>query len=260
MTGCSDSKIDAAVQKVFQPRRTPQQYMLVAVSDADADMRRDAVARIAKSKASNQDWAIKGYIAIALLEDDPQARCVAIRALARTADPRATETLLKILNHEDYPPAEVRPPDALSRWDATTGLAALSSIDQVPPERREEVRSTLAELLKNDPDRNVRICAARGVGFHPHAETPPVLIAALRDGDFAVVYEAESALVRLTGETHDCDASAWEAWWERNQSQPFARAGALPDSRKPRYQGRLDKMAYDTRQLFRWLFPGAKEK
>jgi hypothetical protein len=40
---------------------------------------------------------------------------VALRALARTGDPRAVETALKILNYQSYPPQEVWPPVPLVR-------------------------------------------------------------------------------------------------------------------------------------------------
>jgi hypothetical protein len=113
-------KLDAGFRRLFTPQRTPQQYMLIAVSSEDADARRDAVTQIARSKQSKAEWAIKGFVAIAQLESDPQARCVAIRALARTGDPRAVETVLKILNHREYPPQEVWPPDALCLHDAAT--------------------------------------------------------------------------------------------------------------------------------------------
>ncbi|MFQ5806329.1 MAG: HEAT repeat domain-containing protein [Phycisphaerae bacterium] len=132
-SGCSgqefklDRTLDAAVKRIFKPRRTPQQYMIIAVSDADPDVRRDAVAKIAKSKKHDQEWAIKGFVAIALLESDPQARCVAIRALGRTRDQRAVETCLKILNYRRQPSDQVVPPDDLCRWDATEALADLAA-------------------------------------------------------------------------------------------------------------------------------------
>ena len=107
------------------------------------ESRRDAVAEISKSKDYDREWAIKGFVAIALLESDEQTRCVAIRALARTGDPRATETTLTILNVDEYKPEEVWPPTALVRWDACVALADLSAAGQVPAEQRERVRETL---------------------------------------------------------------------------------------------------------------------
>ena len=79
------------------------------------------------ARNTTRRWAIKGFIAISLLESDPQTRCVAVRGLGRTGDPRAVDTCLKILNHRAYPAAEVYPPDDLCRWDATDALVSLSA-------------------------------------------------------------------------------------------------------------------------------------
>lgn len=262
IAGCESTNqpavtLDNAVKKLFEPKRTPQQHLILAVSDGDPDVRRDSVTRLATSKQSDRDWAIKGYIAIAALERDPQARCVAIRALARTRDPRAVETLLKVLNHQDYPPKEVRPPDELTRWDATLALAELSD-GAVPDDQKSAVRDTVLTRLSADSNRNVRVAAARGLAFYPSDESLKALIDGLLDESFAVVHECENSLVLLTGQTHQCSPSQWRAWYEANAAQPFAQAGTIPDSRKKPYDGALGKAAHDTRQVLEWMFPGSK--
>ena len=254
-----DATLDAAVKKLFKPRRTPQQYMLIAVSDPDPDLRRDAVAKVAKSKKFQQEWAIKGFIVIALLESDPQARCVAIRALGCTGDRRAVETCLKILNYRRHPAAEVRPPNDLCRWDATAALAELTA-GSLPEDLRGEALETFLERLRVDPDRHVRIAAARGLQRFPDEVAIRALIEGLRDEDFAVVHECESSLAWLTGVTHECDPYGWEQWLEANRESVFANGGTLPDSRKPPYDTWWGKLKHNTKQLFQWAFPGAKEK
>ncbi len=264
LSGCQEgmveTKLDQGFKQLFQPRKTPQQYMLVAVSSEDPDLRRDAVARISKSKDYDREWAIKGFVAIALLDSDPQTRCVAMRALARTGDPRATETALKILNYRDYPPQEVWPPVALVRWDATVALADLSAAGKVPEEQRERVHKTLLERLRLDADRHARIAAARGLAYYPADQTVRALIEGLRDEDFAVAHQCEESLVRLTGRTHDADSAAWEQWLAENQDDVFAHSGEIPESRRPPYRNRWEKAAYDTADLIRWLWPGSKEE
>ena len=254
-----DSTLDAAVRKLFQPRRTPQQYMIIAVSDADPDMRRAAVAKVAESKKHDQEWAIKGFVAIALLESDPQARCVAVRALGQTRDRRAVETCLKIINYRKHPPAEVRPPDDLCRWDATEALGELAG-GPLPEDLRGEVLETLVDRLRSDAERQVRIAAAQGLRHFAEPAAVRGLVDGLRDEDFAVVYACEDSLAYLTGVTHGCDPSEWEQWLSKNEQSMFAQGGALPASRRPAYQGRLGKWAYDTKHFLRWLFPEAKEK
>ena len=257
--GSFDATLDTSIKKLFTPKRTPQQYMLIAVSDADPDLRRDAVAKVADGKKYDEEWAIKGFIAIALLESDPQARCVAVRGLGRSADPRAVKTCLKILNHRRHPPAEVRPPDDLCRWDTTAALAELSA-GELPDELRTQVLETLLDRLKSDPDRHVRMAAARGLQHFLDLGAVRGLIEGLRDEDFAVAHQCEHSLAWLTGVTHDCDPYLWEQWLEAHQEDLFAQGGELPESRKPPYEGRWGKSLYKTKQLFQWIFPGSKER
>jgi hypothetical protein len=254
-----DAKLDEMAQRFFAPRKTPQQYMILAVSSEDADVRRDSVVRISSSDKYNQEWAIKGFVAIACLENDPQTRCVAIRALARTGDPRATETALKVLNYRDYPPQEVRPPDDICRGDAAYALADLSAAGKVPAEYQDGVRKTLLDRLHLDTDRHTRIAAARGLASYPD-DTLEGLIGGLRDEDFAVVHQCEHSLMQLTGQAHHGDIQAWEAWLAENREDPFAHAGEIPETQRLPYKNGFEKAIYDTRELIRWLWPGAKEE
>lgn len=264
LAGCSENafnaKIDTGFKKLFEPKKTPQQYMLVAVSSEDPDARRDAVTRISQSKLYTKEWAIKGFVAIALLESEAQTRCVAMRALARSGDPRATETALKIINAREYPAQEVWPPVAIVRWDATAGLADLSTHGQVPEEFRPQVFKTLLAQLRHDPDRHARIAAARGLAFYPDDESVTTLIDGLRDDDFAVAHQCEESLVMLTGCTHNSDVTAWQTWLEANGDDLFAHAGEIPESRRPPYRNGMEKTMYDTREFVRWLWPGSKEQ
>ena len=183
-----------------------------------------------------RDWAVKGFRTIALLESDGQTRCVAVRALAQTNDPRAIETFLKLLNYQKHPATEVRPPDALCRWDAAGALADKSG-GAFPDEHRSETEQTFVDLLRTDRDRNVRIEAARGLRNFSSPDVVRGLIAGLRDEDFAVVHECEMSLAFLTGVTFDCDAYAWEQWYHQNEGALFVQGGQLPESRKPPYEG-----------------------
>jgi HEAT repeat protein len=266
LTGCQDQtpklegKLDEGFKKLFTPRKTPQQYMLVAVSSEDPDARREAVAQISASKLYDREWAIKGFIAIALLESEPQTRCVAIRALARTGDPRATETALKVINYRDYPPEEVWPPVGLCRWDATAALADLSASHKIPEEYTEQVYKTLLDRLRNDDERHARIAAARGLAYYPREETVQALIEGLRNEDFAVAHQCEESLVQLTGQTHDANVLAWEEWLAANRDDVFAHRGEIPASRRPPYRNAWEKRWYDSVELIRWLWPGSKEQ
>jgi hypothetical protein len=257
--GCSDAQINDVVVKIFEPKRTPQQQMLVAFASEDADLRRAALAKVAQSKQRDRDWAIKGYVAIALLDTDAQSRCVAIRALANSGDPRAVVTALKLLNYREYPPQEVRPPEALCRWDATESLADMSLAGQIPDDQKERTRTTLIERLRTDVDRHVRIAAARGLGCYAHEECVKALVERLSDDDFAVVHECELSLTRLTGQTFGSDAVAWEDWLAANHDDLFAHAGDAPDPRGGD-QNWLRKAGRNMNDFVHWIFPGRKEQ
>lgn len=257
--GCSDSKLDASFRRVFEFRKTPQQYALIAFSDADPDVRRDALTRLARSRQFDRDWAIQGYVTIALLESNDQTRCIAVRALARCNDPRAVSTLLMLLNHEQHPPEAVRPPTDIVRWDATLGLAELCEQGHVTPTDADGVRNTFIARLKGDADYHVRTAAARGLGCYTSEESLAALIAALRDERFAVAYAAEDSLARLTGVTHGCSALAWEQWLAEHPTDRLSGDGQLPAARQPPYRNRWEKAMWTTRQMYRALFPGRKE-
>lgn len=254
------TRLDTGFKQLFTGKRTASQNLVTAVSSPDPDVRRDAVAEISKSEDYDREWAIKGFVAIALLESDQQTRCVAIRALARTGDPRAVETALTILNVDDYKPEEVWPPTPLVRWDACVALADLSASGQVPPEQSERVRETLLKRLRLGTDRHARIAAARGLGEYQAESVVEALIDGLRDSDFAVAHQCENSLVRLTGYTHNTDAYAWQQWLESHRGDLFAHAGEVPESRQLPYDGRWGKFAYETKDLFNYLWPGAKEE
>jgi hypothetical protein len=258
--GCSDAQINDVVIKIFEPPRTPQQNLVAAFASEDPDVRRDSLGKVAKSRQHDRDWAVKGYVAIALLDTEPQARCVAIRALARTEDPRAADTVLKLLNCRDYPPQEVRPPDTLTRWDATLALARLSENGLIPSELHDAAQRSLIERLRMDEDPQIRVAAARGLGYYPSEESVRALIGGLNGQQFAAVHECEESLVRLTGCTYDCDPLAWQDWVEAHKDNLFAEAGHIPESRRPPYNNRFEKAAYDMQQFFRWLVPGPKEQ
>jgi hypothetical protein len=257
-SGKFDAKLDAGFKKLFQPKRSPQQYMLVAVSSDDPDLRRDAIARVGASKLNGEDWAVKGMSTIALLETDPHTRVVAIRGLAAGRDSRAVDVMLTILNHEQHPPADVRPPENLARWEATAALADLSAAQVVPDESKDAVRDTLLQRLKEDGERHARIAAARGLAFYPHDETMRALIAGLSEADFAVAYQCDDSLVRLTGHNENAVAYAWEQWYAEHADDAFANAGNIPEDRRPPYSNQFEKKIYDTKQFFVWLFPPGK--
>ncbi|MCA9242476.1 MAG: hypothetical protein KDA32_00870 [Phycisphaerales bacterium] len=261
LTGCENlGKIDlnAAVQNLIQPDRTPQQYLLVAVSDTDPDIRRDAIAEVAESDQRDKDWAIKGMSTVALLETDTHARCVAIRGLGASGRPEAVDVALKILNAKSYAASEVWPPEPLCRADAAKVLADAVDRGAVREEQSRDARATLLQSLQ-DEDPEVRVFCAKGLRRFADAEVVDALIAATGDSVFAVAYEADYSLAVLTGHTFDCRRHAWEAWRAANGDRLFADGGKMPPKLQPPYSGAWGKIAYDTKKVFQTIIPAAKD-
>lgn len=229
-----------------------------AVTSSDPAVRRAAVIRVAKGRHASDDWAVSGYVALALLDEDAHVRCLALRALARTRSPRATDTSLKILNYDDYPAGEVRPPDAMTRSDAALALADLSVAGVVTVEQQPAVVSTLLDRLRTDKDKQARAFAARGLGAFSQEDVVRALIAGISDPDFVVVHACEDSLVRLTGVTNRCNAGDWQKWFEANRSNLFASAGSIPESRRPRYTNRFEKAGYEMSEWWDGFFPESK--
>jgi hypothetical protein len=263
LIGCAegqmDATLDSAVKNLFQGGRSPQQQLLIAVSSEDPDARRDAVAAVSKSKKYNEDWAVKGLIAIALLENNSQTRCVALRALGRTSDARAVDAVLKILNYRDHPPQEVWPPDGLCRWDATAALASFAARDLLSDGQRDLALETFIARLRLDTERHARIAAAEGLGHFLQRPALEALIDGLRDEDFAVAHQCELSLVELTGVTHGANALAWEQWVAQHEGELFDDAGYVPEKLRPPYDNSWEKASYETKAFIRWLWPGSDD-
>ncbi len=239
---------------------SPRECMQTALSADAAAQRREALLEVHESTKHDEPWAIDGYCTIARLESDAQTRCTAIRALAETRDPRAGATLVQVLDWEHEPKDTVRPPQAICRWDAAASLATLAERGAIAEQDRPRAEATLALTLTGDSERHARLHAAAALGHFPSARSVEMLIGGLADRDFAVVRQCELSLVQLTGQTHDCDQSAWREWYEGHRTNLFAHAGEIPESRRAPYNNRFQKFSYKTRQTLRWLWPGDAEK
>ncbi len=222
--GCqkNQAEIDSTVNTWIQDmlvKRTPQQRAIEALQAENPDERRKSLRAVVKNDKAGEEWAVKIFASVAENDPDPQVRCMAIKGLRRSADERAVEPLLRVLNYKDFP-RKVRPPSDDVRWDATEVLAYVSKLRNVPTEHADWARRTLIRLVTDDSSRNVRICAARGLGCYRHPDALTALVQALEDRDFAVQYQAENSLERLTGRRHNRDADVWRAWLAKTDD-PF---------------------------------------
>lgn len=229
VTGCSSG----GGLKKFELSKSNREYMAIAVSEQPADVRREAVAKVAESWDHNEPWAVNGFKTIALLDGDTQTRCVALRALGECKDPNATLTLVQVLRRAARPDDAVREPSEMVRWDAAKVLADRLADERVIQRDIPVVVAVLGERLRNDASKHVRADCARGLGYciGEHAVFD-ALFTGLDDDEFSVVYACEDALIALTGVTHDADPRAWRAWYAENRDLAFAHAGEVPESRQ----------------------------
>lgn len=205
-------------------RFSPAQNYDIALHDESADARRRAIVRIADSGRATEEDAFRVLDVAARTDPSSQVRCAAIRALKTYWDPRPVDTLLAILNPKGRS-GEALPATPEVRWDATEALARLSENAILPDPLRDEATDVFVTLLLHDTSRDVRMAAARGLGALPDDRALRALIASLRHKDFGIAYEAHGALVRLTGQTFEYDADAWEAWL-KTAANPFDRTAA----------------------------------
>lgn len=223
--GCSDA------DKRRWRSRTPQQNFAAALDAEHPDDRRDAVVRIGESRYYTSEDAFPVLDTVARTDPAAQIRCIAIRILGRYGDARPVATLLAILKAEPGS-SDALPADDDVRWEAATALEGLAAKGLVADEQVRAVMDLYIDYLRSDPNRNVRIVAARALGhFQDRAVFDP-LFKALRSEDFMIADTSERALIALTGETHEYDADAWSAWLEKTPD-PFAHAGRVPVTTRP---------------------------
>lgn len=225
-TGCSDAQ-----KRAWDPR-TPEENFRNALEGPSADVRRDAVARIAESNYFAREDAFQVLEVVARTDSVEQVRCIAIRALARYYDDRPVRPLIAILRATPETKTEALPGGEEVRWEAVTGLRELERRGVIEGEQRSACVDLLIRLAESDPSRNVRIVATQSLGAYHDRRVLAPLIRTLRNEDFALADAAERSLIALTGVTHDYDPNAWEKW-AAEASDPFANAGQTPVTTKP---------------------------
>jgi hypothetical protein len=259
LSGCADVEWDHEWGRdfldAFAPKPAPSQAMIIALESERADERRKGVAIVAGSGERTKQWAIDGMTVIALLDTDTHARCIALRGLVAAKAPQRLDTILKIIESQKYDSTEVRPADEVLRADALDVLADELLAGDVPPGREESIRAILLDRLQNEPLREGRVAAARGLAHFADIEVIERLITRLDDAEFAVVWQCEESLVKLTGVTHSCRAVEWRDWLNANRESALARRGEQVASRRPRYTNVPEWLVFESVVYVRDMLP-----
>ena len=199
--------------------------MLEALEAESPDVRRRAIERISRSKYASSDDSVKTMGLIVRTDTSQIVRRTAAHGLGNGRREEACAPLLMVLDAEALP-REVRAADAALRQACVTSLDALVSAN-VRCDESQPLIAVVARLLTNDPDRDVKIAAARLLRHFRHTDALDGLIASLRQREFAVTYEAEQSLIQLTGHTHGQRHDDWRVWLGKTED-PFAHAGRTP--------------------------------
>lgn len=212
-----------------------------SVASENPDERREGVVWLGERDRCNLDSVVKLLAHVVRNDPDPTVRSAAARSLGNSVHPGAIEPLVDALDDDNR----------FVRMDATVALTDKSG---------DNVKRALLVRLSRDEEPQVRAAAARALSNYHETRVLESLIGSLRDRDFAVVYEAEQALIRMTGQTFNYDPEAWNRWLAGLGAggDPFARAGETP----PSMQGNSPSVAQRMRDSLRdaWFWWQADEK
>jgi hypothetical protein len=189
----------------------PQERLRNAVGSPNPDVRREAVVWLGKPKRRDQEAVVKLLGLVVTSDEDPTVRAAAARALGNSIRPEAVEPLIEALADESK----------FVRLEAATALT---------DRRNDNAKRALMVRLNTDDYAQVRAASARALSVFHERRVLDTLIEALKDRDFAVVYEAEQSLVRMTGFFHHFDPEQWNRWLAQlgTEGNPFAKAGRTP--------------------------------
>lgn len=192
----------------------------ITLEHEDADVRRQAVDRLAHSRYLTRPSVLETIAIVARLDQSEPVRCTAITALGRRPAPIAMDAIMAILG-SGPDVQQVRPPTGRVVAVAMTVLLAVARDDELATDTLADVQKTAARIITTEPSRDARLIAAKLLGEFSSREAVATLVRAMTQSDFGVVYEAEKSLYKLTGRRFDCDPIRWERWY-RFTDDPFA--------------------------------------
>lgn len=233
VSGCSRAK-RGHKRGVFKTRRDVALCIREALEHQDADVRRGAINELAELPHPSEP-TLRTFHLVAQTDSSDAVRCAALRGLSRRGGLDSLPTMLRILETTARESGRERAGGKV-RWEAVRGLLEQVHRAHVDDATAAAIRETAMRLLASDPSRDVRLQAARLLGSFPAMESLRALIDALRQRDFGIVYEAERALMRLTGQTHEHDPARWQRWLTAtvaSDANPFAQRGTLDGTLDP---------------------------
>jgi hypothetical protein len=241
LTGCEDRKMEFTLTK-----RTPQEATLVALNSKNADDRYRGLVDLEKSKALKANWAVKAMTVIVRTDASSSVRALAVHNLARVDDIRSWPVLVEAMTDEA---------DRV-RFEAAWGLSESHLV--FSDETRgimADAEKTLIRAMSSDTSVDVRLNSAKTLGQFQTKSALTGLITSLKDPDYAIRYEAEHSLIRLTGRTFKGDSKKWLNWLAATKD-PFADAGKTPPELVPPKHNFFERTRDSVRRFYdEWQGP-----
>ncbi|MCO6436163.1 MAG: HEAT repeat domain-containing protein [Phycisphaerae bacterium] len=232
VAGCSQPKAQYKPAWLIS-RSDVERYSLSLLVEPDADVRRMTIERLAETGHADDPKAVEALIRALRGDPSESVRCAAVCALRDVGGPSIAGEFLDVLaaGPSSNSPRAAGPK---LRWELVYALRSPQCAGHSDVELHTRIRDRAIEILGSDPDRDVRMEAARLLGHYESRETLASLIKALRQADFGVVYEAGRSLERLTGKELPYEPGPWEQWLA-STSDPFADKPAEDEPSKSRH-------------------------
>lgn len=188
-----DRRLNEATGMKWYQRKTMRDYLRVALTCKNADIRRIAVLKIMGSGDVSGDSVFEGLETVARRDSSPAVRWVAIRGLSGVHDPRPVRVAVRILNHEGATD-NVRSTDVQVRWECLLLLDDFCERGLVRKAQHEAVRDVMIRHLGQSYHHDVRITAAKGLRHFEDEVSRTALTHALEDDDVGVALRAKQSL------------------------------------------------------------------
>ena len=189
----------------------PDPFTVLAENKTDGDLRARAYRALPEPREhggteEEQTLVLKLLAAGAREEKDTICRLAAIERLGTFKDPRVTQLLLEDSAAGPSPLYDKSPVVRMAVLKLLAARGEPAAVDK------------LAEALARDPDPDVRITAAKGLGHFQTDRATAALVQALKEQEQksvrerhgALQHEVGLALRRITGKELPAESAAWE--------------------------------------------------
>lgn len=223
LAGCANFWDDVTAVNAYRWQllfdRTPP--LTVLAESKDGDLRARAIRALKEplehgGTQQDQDMMMELLASAARTEPQTVSRLAAVEKLGEFKDPRASKAVIEAFYERNN----------FSNKDPVVRIAALKSLAKIGDPAAVE---TLTEALARDPDRDVRLTAADGLGRFQNYQATQALVRVLKEEkDVALRHQATESLQQITGQDLPPKAEAWEAFLQQAPASGYAARNTNP--------------------------------